>query len=188
MSQSELMLKICDIPPVARTLLADRTVCSSSARWKFLPLTLLLCFLGCGSPVKNGIVEGIEQNCEDYSEKGDCVIAIEDVTSFKWDRMYIFGAMSFPEDIEEITGFDCNCRFVPDDHNRLLFTYKNRVIHSEDYKTYASKALQFRDLFWDSGQDPVYTPSTAKFYVVKRHRVGRASVFYDLYTVPLNQR
>ena len=176
------------MPSVIGTRLTGGTVHSALARWKLLSLVLLLCTLGCGSPAKNRIVRDIEQNCQEYAEKGDCVIVIEDITRFKWDRMYVFGAMSFPEDIEETTGFDCNCRFVADDHNRLMFTYKDRVIHMEDFKTYTDESLQFRDLVWDSGQEPVYTPSTAKFYVVKRRRTGRAGVFYDLYTVPLNER
>ena len=147
-------------------------------------LIFVILIWGCNSPVKDRIIDYIEQNCKNFDKVDDCIFSLEDVTGFEWDKVYVFRGPYYQEDISKIIGFECNCGMVSDDYRRLLFIKDKKIVHIDDFYYFSDKEIQFRELDWENEQFPNYTPSTAKFYVLKRYKDSdKQDYFYDLYPI-----
>lgn len=139
---------------------------------------------GCQPSVKELLIEKIESECRNFDQVSSCTISIKDFTDFAWEKMYVFSGPAEPENMSKALGFSCNCSFLPDDCMRLVFINDQNVVHVEDYSVDSYKRLQFRALDWLNDKIPVYTPSSARFYVLRRpnelnQRAG--GYLYDLF-------
>ncbi|MCI0553491.1 MAG: hypothetical protein L0287_21300 [Anaerolineae bacterium] len=145
-----------------------------------------LFLFGCQLSIKDRIIEEIERNCKNFDRVDGCIISLENLTDFEWERMYVFGGPAYTENISRAIGFDCNCSFLPDDCMRLLFVNHGKVVYLDDYEVDSYKQIQFRELDWMNDKAPIYTPSTAKFFVLRRPnelnpRTG--GYLYDLFPI-----
>jgi len=83
--------------------------------------------------------------------------------------MFIFRDWTTSDSIGKIVGFVYNGKDVQDDHSRLIFTDRNKVVHEEDIVSleYNSSTITFPQLS-DSERELWYLkPSTAIFNVEK---------------------
>lgn len=93
-----------------------------------LILTLLLPSCSRSGIIERKIGERIE-NCQDIP----CVIKIEELTKFEWDKMYVFSYGVSLDEIERTLGtsFSDYVEFK----RRMVFLKDGRIIHREDETT-----------------------------------------------------
>ena len=121
---------------------------------------------GCKNSMEDSLINKVTQECSRQTRSA-CTIALKDVTKFKWDKMYIFPDWTTSESIAKTVGFNYGGNDVQDDYSRMLFTYGNKVIYEEDFKSldYNKSTINFPEVS-DSLNDTkshYFTPSDAIF-------------------------
>jgi len=112
-----------------------------------LILYVLLLQNGCGKNIYEKISDQIINKCQ--SEKDECIISMEEITNFEWDKMYVFKEEATLEEIEEALGF--KYKYFDDVARRIVFVADNKVTYHEDEFPYPSKEpagkvfFQFKD-------------------------------------------
>jgi hypothetical protein len=133
-------------------------------------ICVLLLLPACKSSLKTDLLNSIDRGCS-ADTRSKCIIILKDVTKFRWDRMYLFGSWVTSDSISEMIGFSYNGNDVEDDYRRMLFTFGEKVVYEEDFKSLDSYAstLIFPGLS-DSLHNkrvPYLTPKEAIFVVEK---------------------
>jgi hypothetical protein len=85
---------------------------------------------GCRKNLQQRIINHFEK----YNRAGFCEISINDLTSFEWDKMYVFGSSANNEFISCTIGFEYSGKKIPDGFRRLIFSWGTKEIYEEDYK------------------------------------------------------
>lgn len=146
----------------------------------------IIFFCNCQPNVKDKIITKIEKNCKAFNKVDDCIFSLESITEFEWDKMYVLDGPRSPDLISKVIGFECDCGFLPDDSRRLVFVKGEKIVYEDEYSVDTHKGIQFRPLDWEREKLAIYTPSTAKFYVLKRAdelNPARKGYFFDLYPI-----
>lgn len=144
-------------------------------------LAATIAFLsGCSKSFDQEIAQYIELNCKDL-EIEECTIDINDITEFEWDRMYVFGGLTIPSEIDGALGFMCNCDPVEDNYMRIVFVNGDQVVNQSEYHGLDGK-VQFRRASPDD-KYLSYSSQSSKFLVVKKSKSIVKEDFYDLYPV-----
>lgn len=89
-------------------------------------MTISLC--SCSNPICDETIRFIDKKC---SQANECKIDLKEVYDFRWDYLYIFDALLYPDEISNTIGFDCHCDIVKDDHKLVLFVVDNKIIRNE---------------------------------------------------------
>ena len=152
-----------------------------------ITLLSLICLMfasGCSHSFDENVATHIEKTCTNFDSPQGCIIDLQDVTDFEWDRVYIFAGLTTVEDIYDAVGFNFKCKHVPDNYIRLIFIKGNQVIKQEQYHSAGGK-VQFREYDKKDGAFIYYTKDLSKFYVLRKSKLLVDEDFYDLY--PLSE-
>ena len=159
--------------------------------YKAILIFILCCIvLGCKKSIKNEILENIQEKCK--SSTNDCIIDLQTITFFKWDKMYLFGQITGIEQISREIGFTYTGDAVPDKKQRMLFAYNKHVVYEEDFKQldYRNSMIIFH-AFTDSSHkaQPYYCLFGEGFFKIKKDKIDGSCndcFYYDL--MPVNKK
>ena len=129
-----------------------------------------------GKKISNKIINQIEQNIElnniekpmqEFEEYAKCEIKMTDFTTFKWDKLLIFGQNITEEHINQILGI--NIKDSIGFKHGMIFLYNNNIVYKEYYKSGIENPVRFSI---SPHQTPsngyaIFTPENAIFYGCK---------------------
>ncbi len=151
---------------------------------KVFCLTLLsyIFFYGCQPSFDEKLKSYIDESCPNIGLASDCLISLSEFTKFKWDTVYVFSGLTYPQDITQAIGFDCACSILQDDYDRIVFTLNKKIVRQTDYHS-GYFDIQFRKIdYLNPYSGTVYSSEAAKFYV-KKKVTSSNKVLYDLFPV-----
>ena len=123
-------------------------------------LFLSIIFSSCKD---NSIAAKLYGKCGGQKE---CIQQVKDVTTFKWDNVYIFSIGASLEDIEKTLGIPY--KLWQDVGDRIIFIEKGKVVYHEEYFPYPEHIEKGRSFFELSKAPYVGQYSTATFSVTKQ--------------------
>lgn len=135
--------------------------------------------LGCSKSFDRKIADYIDESCK-ATEQESCVVDLNQITDFEWDRMFVFGGVTISEEISEAIGFDCACDAVQDNYMRIVFLKDRKIVMESEYYGLDGK-VQFRQS--KEGGDFLLYQSTSKFHAVKKSKSIVEGQFYDLFPI-----
>jgi hypothetical protein len=105
-------------------------------------IIIIISTSGCKRNLRQKIIDHYNKYCTSYK----CMISINDLTSFEWDEMYVFGSSSNNEFISSTVGFDYHGARIPYGFRRIIFSWGRREICEEDYKprSYQNSVFDFK--------------------------------------------
>jgi hypothetical protein len=106
---------------------------------------IVFALCGCKSSVKDNLMHKINKECV-QGAKSPCIIQLKDATSFKWDKLYFFGAWTNSDSIKKVIRIDYNGKDVKDDFTRMLFLSENKVVYEEDFTSADNSKISFGEL------------------------------------------
>lgn len=141
----------------------------------FYILSLFLLF-GCQENIQRRIVSYIEKKCD---KTDTCLIKINSITTFKWDKMYIFDESVTLEEVNKVLGF--NYEYFVDIARRIIFTRGNKVIyHEDDYPSPDKKSAN--EIYFNFKNDTLHYEVfriNEDVFKVKRKSMGN-TLYYEL--------
>lgn len=144
---------------------------------------------GCKGRVESNLINEINQKCGNQT-KIICKVALKDATPFTWDKLYLFGAWTTADAINETIGLDYHGEDVPDDYRRMLFIQGNKVVYEEDFQPfdYEQSTINFPELIDSLSQakSPFLTPGNALF-IADRTKIEyscKECFLYSLFVLP----
>ncbi|WP_162996707.1 hypothetical protein [Mucilaginibacter kameinonensis] len=152
--------------------------------WILLTLAILS---GCKSSITDRLISKINRDCGSRTEPM-CTIVLKDATGFKWDKLYLFGAWTISDSIKNKIRVNYDGEDVQDDYRRLLFTYNDKVVYEEDFKSfdYGNSTIGI-SVDIDSllqAKVPYFTPSNAIFTVDKGKIEGSCDKCFEYSLTP----
>lgn len=111
----------------------------------------------------NSIAAILYSKCDGHDK---CIRQVKDVTTFKWDKVYIFSIASSLEDIEVALGVPY--KQWQDVGYRIIFVEKDKVVYHEEYFPYPEHIEKGSSVFELSKAPYVGQYSTATFAVTKQ--------------------
>ena len=154
-------------------------------------LLIIAVLSGCKSSVTDSLISKINQDCGNQT-KSTCTVVLKDVTKFKWDKLYFFGSWTTSDSIKKVIRVNYDGEDVQDDYRRMLFTYNNKVVYEEDFKSfdYSNSTVNFPDII-DSllhAKPPYFTPSDAIFTAEKGKTKGSCDKCFEYSLMPIKNR
>jgi len=127
------------------------------------------------SSIKNIIADKVENKCQNMKT---CTINMQEVTNFKWDKVYLFSEGTSLEDIDKALGFHYS--YFEDIASRIVFVLDHQVVYHEDEFPYPNKKPLAGVLFkFNNDTIPhIFTLSDANFSVKKTTVKG--NLYYEL--------
>jgi hypothetical protein len=138
-------------------------------------MILILPFLvySCQNSIQDKIVNDIKKNGQEDS----CVVKMVNITSFDWDKMYIFRKNSGLEEVNQQLGFEYP--YFEDIAKRIIFTKSKKVVyHEEEYPDPDKKSKLEFTFGNDTTKVMVFTKKTAIFSAKKKEFYGW--IYYEL--------
>ncbi|MBS1519454.1 MAG: hypothetical protein JST50_00545 [Bacteroidetes bacterium] len=131
-------------------------------------ISLLTIISSCTNNVTDNLIKKAEQKCTD-KKHSPCVITLNEVTKFQWDKLYLFPSWTNSDTISSRIGFEYTGDDVPDDNTRMLFTKGKQVVYEEDFKSldYYNSVVEFQAEFDSLIPEKLHflTPAQAIFTV-----------------------
>ena len=138
-------------------------------------IILILPFLVCSC--QNSIQDKILSSFKENGQKDSCVIKILDITSFDWDKMYVFCTNSGLQEVNQQLGFQYP--YFEDIAKRIIFTKSKKVVyHEEEYPDPEKKSKLEFILGNDTIKVMVFTRKNAIFYAKRKDFFGW--IYYEL--------
>lgn len=138
-------------------------------------MILILPFLvySCQNSIQDKIVDNIKK-----SGQGDsCIVKMVNITSFDWDKMYVFRENSGLEEVNKQLGFQYP--YFEDIAKRIIFTKSRKVVyHEEEYPDPDKKSKLEFILGNDTTKAMVFTKKTAIFSAKRKNFFGW--IYYEL--------
>jgi hypothetical protein len=111
----------------------------------FKSIVLLLAILitwGC----KRNLQQKIFDHYNHYGKTGICTVSINDLTTFEWDKMYVFGSSANNEIISGTVNFAYRGNPIYAGFRRILFTWGRTKMYEEDYqpRSYRNSVIDFK--------------------------------------------
>jgi hypothetical protein len=144
----------------------------------YISISLLIVIInmtGCKQSLKQKIMAQY-----DYHKMSDsCTISINNLTSFEWDKMYVFGNYANDEIISSTVNFLYTGKPITPGFRRILFTWGRKKIYEEDYQpwSYRNSVIDFKNI-----DDSIlniraysFTQEDAFFIIVKEKIPGSCS-------------
>jgi hypothetical protein len=141
---------------------------------------LSLALISCTKSFDEKIATKIEEQCAGQSPSVRCQIALDEITEFEWDTLYVFNGLMTVDEINQALGFDCNCDHINDNYQRLIFTRNMQVVYQSEYYGVDGK-VQFRPVEMNS--EPKFSKEESEFFVVKKPNTLTSGYFFDLYPI-----
>lgn len=142
----------------------------------FFFIVLVVLLVSCKkSGIKYIIAEKVENKCQSANT---CTISMQEITSFKWDKLYFFSEGTSLEDIDRTLGF--HYLYFEDIASRIVFVSGNHVVYHEDEFPYPNAKPAAGVIFkFDNDIIPnVFTLNDASFSVKKSTVKGHT--YYEL--------
>ena len=158
---------------------------------KILSVLFIAIISGCSNELKDEIINNVDRKCAGQADS-NCIVDISKITKFQWDKMFVFPGWTTSDSISRIIGLVYAGNDVQDDHSRLVFTNKNKIVHEEDFVSldYKNSTISFQGLGDSVARKQLYhlTPSSAIFTVeIGKTKGSCTSCFiYSLMLRPLN--
>ena len=104
-------------------------------------VVIIILTTGCRKNLQQRIIDHYEK----FNQAGVCTISIDDLTSFEWDKMYVFGSSANSEFISCTIGFEYSGKKIQNGSRRIIFSWGSREIYEEDYRprSYLSSVFDF---------------------------------------------
>ncbi|MBX2898022.1 MAG: hypothetical protein KF775_00130 [Cyclobacteriaceae bacterium] len=141
---------------------------------------LSLALLSCTKSFDEKIADKIEEQCSDAKQTPSCQFALDEITDFDWDTLYVFNGLMTREELSQALGFDCDCDHISDNYQRLIFTKNRKAVYQSEYYGVDGK-VQFRPI--EVNADPKFSREQSTFLVVKKANTLTSGYFYDLYPI-----
>ena len=122
---------------------------------------VITCFYGCKSDIKDTIVSTINQHCKNEKDSCGVFIKMQDVTDFKWDKLYYFNVGTSLEDIDKSLGF--HYPFWQDLSESIVFTSGNNVVYHEEHAMTNPSNKPNDGFTFNITSGYLYTPQNAVF-------------------------
>jgi len=90
---------------------------------------IIVLISGCLDVRKANISESITEAANDCKSQ-DCMIDINKLTNFKWDKMYVFNTATGPEEISNAIKTDYP--YYQEFTKSMVFLYKKKIVHYEN--------------------------------------------------------
>ncbi len=90
-------------------------------------LTFIYLYLFLQWDIRKGIADYTDEHCQLDQE---CLVSLQAITPFSWDRAYIFPTGAPSNKINEAIGLDYS---YIDIGNKFIFIKNNKIIYSEEY-------------------------------------------------------
>jgi len=127
----------------------------------------------CQNSIQDKIVDNIKKNVQGDS----CVVKMVNITSFNWDKMYVFSENSGLEDVNKQLGFEYP--YFEDIAKRIIFTKSKKVVyHEEEFPDPDKKSKLEFILGNGTTKAMVFTRETAIFSAKKKDFFGW--IYYEL--------
>jgi hypothetical protein len=127
----------------------------------------------CQHSIQDKIINAIQQN----EKKDSCVVTIANITSFDWDKMYVFVKNSGIEDVNKQLGF--TYPYYEDNAKRIIFLKSKKIVyHEEEYPDPDKKSKLVFLPKCDTVNVMVFTKRTAIFCAKKKDFCGW--IYYEL--------
>jgi len=141
---------------------------------KNLLITIILILAySCQNSIQDKIVSNIQKNGQGDSS----ILKIVDITSFDWDKMYVFCENSGLEEVNQQLGFEYP--YFEDIAKRIIFTKTKKVVyHEEEYPDPEKKSKLEFILGKDTTKVMAFTRRTAVFTAKKKIFFGW--IYYEL--------
>lgn len=136
---------------------------------------LIFSFLvySCQNSIKDRIVDNIEKSGQEDS----CIVKMVNITSFDWDKMYVFRDNSGLEEVNKQLGFEYP--YFEDIAKRIIFTKSKKVIYHEEEYPDPDKKSKLEFIFRnDTIKTMVFTRETATFSSKRKELFGW--IYYEL--------
>lgn len=135
----------------------------------FIPISLLFLFSACHENMEDNISKYIDSQCE----KEPCIIKMNNLTSFKWDKMYVFDCY-VPEVVIRSTIKD-SLPYLDPLTNKYIFLLRNKIVHIEEIniKTKYADVDPIRDNIKYNSVD------TLNFFVCNHYDSCRVDKYLD---------
>ncbi len=91
---------------------------------------IIILTTGCKKNLQQRIIDYYEK----YNRAGACTVYLNDLTSFEWDEMYVFGSSANDEFISCTIGFEYHGKKIQEGFRRIIFSWGVKEIYEEDYQ------------------------------------------------------
>ena len=122
----------------------------------FFIIIFSIALFGCNGTIEDKIVDNIKNNCRQYP----CLVRMNKLTDFSWDKVYVFGDAVSDAQIEQTVSTK-----VPDKKNEfartIVFTKEDKVVYYEELPTDIEGMVK-NQLTFDNVE-----PTTYKSYAVE---------------------
>jgi hypothetical protein len=146
---------------------------------RLIILTLVLLY-GCGekgidpNSIEGKIVSKVNSTCRVL---GSCTIRLKDLTSFEWDKVYVFKYNASLEDINKALGFELPA--YTEFTRRIIFLREGEGVHREEEPTSVEGPVDGEVVF-DIPDDAVYKSYNADVTFKVRRRTFEQGAYYEL--------
>ena len=113
--------------------------------YQFIVLSLAAIIIGgCKQNLKQKIINYYNH----YSNANACTVSINDLTTFEWDKMYVFGSSSNNETISSTVNFIYTGKPINTGFRRIFFSWGKREMYEEDYRprSYQNSVIDFKNI------------------------------------------
>lgn len=94
-------------------------------------LLILLFLVSCSKTPSEQIIDYAKEKYGSGFKEG--VVDLNDVFKFKWQTLYIFSPLMYPEDVTKEIGFEYGGDIVPDDTYLFLFIDEHKIVKQYIY-------------------------------------------------------
>lgn len=146
---------------------------------KFIVLALVLLY-GCGekgidpNSIEGKIVEKANSICQ---VPDNCTIRLKDVTSFGWDKVYVFKYNASLEDIKKALGFELPA--YTEFTRRIIFLKDGKIVYQEEEPTSVEGPVNGEVVF-DIPDDAVYKSYNDDAAFKVKRRTFQKGTYYEL--------
>ncbi len=135
-------------------------------------------FFSCSraGPIEQEILRKSDK-CKDSIH--GCVFSLADITAFEWDSLYLFQQETSAILIESAVKFPYHGNGVPQDKTRMLFTFRNKIVHQEDFDwgKIGNRILSFIEMPIDTTSDTTAEGCYTRYFP----SIGKSMAVYKLY-------
>ena len=122
--------------------------------------------------LSNRICETIDDKCD---ENNECIIKMDEITDFAWDKMLLYQVMSSESEISQALGVEFNDSV--DLSSGMIFVKNDEIVYHESFFSdpdHLSKLQIYVGLIAGEGEKyPVFTPDDAIFVGQRRESDGK---------------
>lgn len=143
-----------------------------------LATSFALILSSCDSKTKS-LEKKLLTQIKTCANKSDCKVSIEDVTSFEWDKFYVFKYNATYQDVEKV--IDSKPIRYTEFTRKWIFTLKGNVVYFEELPTDISGVIE-NEVIFDIPNTETFKsyPIESATFTVKKEEIKTGKYFYKL--------